>query len=174
MLRGLLIAVFACALGCDDLHKFRIGADEVFSGPVVGSDSPEAGVVATGCDFVLCGFPERTSLSLSDFDPELAGGVMTRGVITTSDDTFVNAKLVQIPGLEHDALSQYTFPGGGRVRNYMLGARFGADDARYAMVFVSLMEDGRIEVRVHAPSTQVGGDDALFGVFRLCRGGCRL
>lgn len=174
MLRGLLIVVFACALGCDDLHKFRIGADEVFSGPVVGSDSPEAGVETTGCDFVLCGFPERTSLSLSDFDPEVAGGAMTRGQITTSDDTFVNAQLVQIPGLEHDALSQYTFPGGGRVRNYMLGARFGDAGARYAMVFVSLMEDGRIELRVHAPSTQAGGEDALFGVFRLCRGGCRL
>lgn len=170
-----LIIVVLLAVACDDLDEFRIRDGEMFEGPVVGSDSPDGGVPSSGCNFVLCGFPERTMLALRDFDPELAGGAMTRGNISTTDGTLDHAALLPIPGLEHDALSQYTFPGGGRVRNYMLGARFGENDARYAVVFVSLMDNGRIEVRVHAPSTQSApgtAQDALFGVFRLCRGGC--
>ncbi len=167
-----LIVVMLLAVACDDLDEFHIRGDERFAGAVVGSDGPaDAGAAAAGCNFVLCGFPERTTLTLRDFDPNLAGGSPT-GNITTSDGTFDHAALLPIPGLEHDALSEYTFPGGGRVRNYMLGARFGDTESRYAVVFVSLMENGRIEARVHAPSTTSATDDALFGVFRLCRGGC--
>lgn len=172
LVAGLMLAL-TVTLACDDLDEFRISGDDVFSGTVVGSDSVEVDAgLRPGCAFVLCGFAERTTLTLRDFDPALAGGPMTKGTISTGDDTFVLAPLSPITGLEHDALSQYTFPGGGRVRNYMLGARFGVDASRYATVFVSLMEDGRIEVRVVAPSTLPGGGDALFGVFRLCRSGC--
>jgi hypothetical protein len=169
--RTSLIAVMLLAVACDDLDEFRIHGDETFAGPVVGSDGPDDGGSVPGCNFVLCGFPERTTLTLRDFDPDLAGGAPT-GTITTADGTFDQAALLPIAGLEHDALSGYTFPGGGRIRNYMLGARFGEGDARYAVVFVSLMENGRIETRVHAPSTTADSEDALFGVFRLCRGGC--
>jgi len=171
---GFLLAL-ASVTGCDDLDEFRISGDDLFSGPVVGSDSADPAMDAgtsPGCRFVLCGFPERTTLTLRDFDPERAGGAMTTGTISTGENTFVNARLLPITGLEHDALSQYTFPGGGRIRNFMLGARFGAGDMRHATVFISLMEDGRIEARVVAPSTMPGGGDDLFGVFRLCRGGC--
>jgi hypothetical protein len=92
---------------------------------------------------------------------------------------FAAAPLSPIRGLAHDALSQYTFPGGGRVRNYIFGARFessvlGSPVARHAMVFVSLMEKGDVEVRVIAPSvlaadgkTELLSD--LFGVFVLER-----
>jgi hypothetical protein len=169
--RLLLIAVMLITAACDDLDEFRVQGEETFGGAVVGSDGPDDGGTASGCNFVLCGFPERTTLTLRDFDPNLAGGAPT-GNITTADGTFDHAALMPIPGLEHDALSEYTFPGGGRIRNFMFGARFGADDSRYAVVFVSLMENGRIEARVHAPSTTGDADDALFGVFRLCRGGC--
>lgn len=163
-----VLVVFAC----DDLDEFRVRGDEIFAGPVLGSDSPDSGTGNTGCEFVLCGFAERTTLTLTEFDPAVAGGPMTQGRIRTSDNMFDNAALLPIPGLEHDALSQYTFPGGGRVRNFMFGARFGDNNSRYAIVFVSLMEDGRIEVRVHAPGEPPDDNGALFGVFRLCRGGC--
>lgn len=165
------IGLLAASAGCEDLDEFRTNGREVFSGQVVGSDSGDAGLHAD-CDFVLCGFPERTTLTLRDFDPGVAGGPMTTGSITTDDGTLMDATLVPIVGLQHDALSEYTFPGGRRIRNFMLGARFGADGSRYAMLFVSLMNDGRIEIRVHAPSTTPSSNDALFGVFRLCRGGC--
>lgn len=172
----LLVAGLMFAVACDDLDEFRITGDEVFSGQVVGSDSADTGLDAgrpQNCKFVLCGFPEGTTLTLRDFDPERVGGPNTTGTISTSDDAFALAPLLPIAGLEHDALSQYTFPGGGRVRNHMLGVRFGANESRYATVFLSLMEDGRIEARVVAPSSMPGGTDDLFGVFRLCRDGCR-
>jgi hypothetical protein len=160
------------AVGCDDLDEYRVSGNQKFQGPVVGSDSGDAGPSSSACAFVLCGFAERTTLTLTEFDPDLAGGPEPTGRISTSDGTFEAARLVSVPGLQHDALSEYTFPGGGRVRNYIVGARFGANDRRYAMVFISLMDNGRIEARVHAPSTDPNGNDALFGVFHLCRGGC--
>ena len=76
-------------------------------------------------------------------------------------------------------MSQYTFPGGGRLRNYIFGLRFASDSdrgsvPRDAMIFVSLMESDQIEVRAIASS--VLADDglterlpALFGVFSLQR-----
>lgn len=178
VMRGILLALLALlAVGCDDLDEFRVRGEQVFAGPVVGSDSqkPDAGE-SERCEFVLCGFPERTTLTLRDFDPELAGGRDAKGTISTTDGTFVNTRLLPVAGLEHDVLSEYTFPGGGRVKSFILGARFAEGGARYAIVFISLMEDGRIELRIHAPSTAPNpppaADDALFGVFRLCRGGC--
>jgi hypothetical protein len=89
---------------------------------------------------------------------------------------FDGAGLEAIEHLEHDALSQYDFPGGGRVKNYLFGARFegevdGNAVPRHAMVFLSLMETGRVEARVIAPSVlDEDGEtalDALFGVFML-------
>jgi hypothetical protein len=91
---------------------------------------------------------------------------------------FDASPLHRIPNLTHDALSQYDFPGGGRLRNYLFGARFNASPesavpTRDAMVFLSLMENGKIEVRVIAQSL-LGPDGTeieppLFGVFSLER-----
>jgi hypothetical protein len=74
-------------------------------------------------------------------------------------------------------LSEYDFPGGGRLRNYMLYARSTVSTpdgpvGRSATVFLSLMESGSIEARVMAPSIRLDGIDAapaLFGVFVLER-----
>jgi hypothetical protein len=92
---------------------------------------------------------------------------------------FVDAPLVTIDALVHDPLSQFTFPGGGRLQNYIFGLRFeaevgGAKVGRDATVFVSLMENHRIEVRAMAPSVPLGetADErlpAMFGVFSLER-----
>ena len=55
-----------------------------------------------------------------------------------------------------------------------LGARFTSDDIRrHAMVFISLMENSRVDVRVIAPSVLDDADEELhsplFGVFVLER-----
>jgi hypothetical protein len=91
--------------------------------------------------------------------------------------SFDRAALEPIARLAHDALSEYDFPGGGRLRNYLLSARSTVSTAqgdveRNAMVFLSLMESGTIEARVIAPSARRDGVDvapALFGVFLLER-----
>jgi hypothetical protein len=92
---------------------------------------------------------------------------------------FVHAELERINNLNHDTLAQYDFPGGGRLRNYMFFTRTdtgenGERPARTPMVFVSLMEDERVEVRVIAPSVldrdgKTELDPPLFGVFVLKR-----
>jgi hypothetical protein len=91
----------------------------------------------------------------------------------------VNAPLVPIDGLTHDPLSQFTFPGGGRLQNYIFGVRFRAQSGdvmlgRDATLIVSLMQNHRVEVRAMAPSVLVGDGmqdrlPALFGVFSLER-----
>jgi hypothetical protein len=148
--------------------------------------------------FIRQGFESHTELELT-FDPELADTYLARdagvgstpapGTLHTYRCTadqnpcaasnqvqsyFDHAPLEVFAALPHDALSQYTFPGGGRIRNYIFGARFQtAGTPRHAMVFLSLMENGKIEVRILAPSVvDAAGAELyadLFGVFSLGR-----
>jgi hypothetical protein len=171
------------------------------SGDEVTIDDPDAPPMATpasGSDesFIRQGFASYTELELT-FDPELADTFLVRDAgggnppvpgtlhsyLCSSDQSpcapdnqrqsyFDHAPLETFATLPHDALSQYTFPGGGRLRNYLFGARFQTDGAqRHAMVFLSLMESGKIEVRIIAPSVlDASGAElhsGLFGVFRL-------
>lgn len=197
----LSISCFALLAGCEDLRDWKTSKNEVFRGEVIGSDAS-----SEGDSFIRKGFVSHTWLEL-EFDPgstdlivqgELDAGVprQAAGTVNTyvcpdgkascdeSERTagpFVNAPLVPIDGLTHDPLSQFTFPGGGRLQNYIFGVRFRAQRAdrsygRDATLFVSLMQNHRIEVRAMAPS--VGGADgeadwlpALFGVFSLERHG---
>jgi hypothetical protein len=135
--------------------------------------------------------PSRAAVSPED---EESSAVKAPGTLTTylcpgGKDTckkssrtvehFDAAELRPIARLAHDSLSEYSFPGGGRIRNYMFGARFSSPTvtgaaSRDAMVFLSLMENGEIEVRVIAPSVlDTDGKSellpALFGVFVLGR-----
>jgi len=193
---------FACPAlltGCDDLSRFRTGEGDVFRGEVIGSD--EGG----GQDsFIRRGFASHTVLELA-FDPFAQAGVpqeddlLPRTVVAGSVDTYVcsssvsdcdassrapgpfsAAPLVALEVLSHDALSEYSFPGSGRLRNYMFGVHFdsalnGTTVGRDAMLFVSLMDSGKVEVRVVAPSvvSQAGDTEqqwpALFGLFVLSR-----
>jgi hypothetical protein len=190
---------FALLLGCEDLRDWKTGKDEVFRGEVIGSDSGSEGE-----PFIRKGFASHTWLELA-FDPGstdlIAQGEPDAGMIRPAAGTvntyvcpdgkpscdesertpgpFVNAPLVPIDGLTHDPLSQFTFPGGGRLQNYIFGVRFRAErgDRSYgrdATLFVSLMQSHRVEVRAMAPSV-IGADGqadwlpALFGVFSLER-----
>jgi hypothetical protein len=197
-------AVLVCSLvaltvlGCEDLDNFRTHRGEAYSGDVVGSDSTQ------GKDsFIRQGFASHTKMDLT-FDPALASefvpadagssAATAPGTIHTyvcpaahpdcnaksgKSSLFAHAKLERITNLTNDALAQYDFPGGGRLRNYLFFARTdagkdGSLTPRAATVFISLMEDEHIEVRVIAPNvladdgkTEV--DRPLFGVFVLKR-----
>lgn len=183
--------------GSDVFHGVVIG-----SGDQVTIDDPdvEEPVKVRGADesFIRRGFASHTELELT-FDPELADTYLVRDAGTgrppvpgtlhayrcstdqepcpSSDRVqayFDHAPLESFAPLPHDSLSQYTFPGGGRIRNYIFGARFRSGTLeRHAMVFLSLMESGKIEVRILAPSVRDGNGDELhgelFGVFSLSR-----
>jgi hypothetical protein len=200
-LRNTIRALWLCTLcyGCEDLSEFKTGPDDVFIGEVVGSDSEQS-----GDSFIRKGFASHTLLELR-FNPNASGvpvtdaGARSRrravpgmvhtyvcpaGKTTCSESErtpgpFDQALLLAIDGLAHDTLSQYSFPGGGRLHNYIFSVRFSGETAegrvaRDAMIFVSLMETGQIEVRAIAPSvlTEDGETErlpALFGVFVLRR-----
>lgn len=184
-----------CLGACEDLGEFQTDAEHVFRGEVIGSGDETT-------SFIRQGFASHTQLELT-FDPSLAAesaasepGTGEPPVSPGAIDTFTcpanasscrvserkpgafeHAALEPIENLAHDALSQYDFPGGGRVKNYIFGARFRSEvDARivqrHAMLFLSLMETGRAEVRVIAPSALDADGKrevvpALFGVFML-------
>jgi len=186
---------------CDELGDFRTGSGEVFHGEVIGSTTdPDAP------SFIREGFVSHTEMDLR-FDPALArspaaaaddddgqrdkepAGTLDTYVCPPDTDLcpkaqrqpgpFQRTALEPIERLNHDALSQYDFPGGGRLRNYILGAHFeselsdGSSVDRHALVFLSLMENGQVEVRVLAGSMRaLDGEQelpALFGVFVLER-----
>ncbi len=185
-----IAAAFLLALlasGCDDLDEFRTPEGEVFRGKIAGSET-EGKTPADGNgesdagsetrseqgSFIRHGFASHTELTMT-FDPALVG--TTPGTISTLDSVegqpghFDNTPLRPIEPLFHDPLTQYDFPGGGRVRNYIFAASF-ADETRSALVFVSLMKDGLIEVRLIAPRVRNAEGEwqqELFGVFRLRR-----
>ena len=191
-----LFLVAACLGACDELGEFRTGQNRVFRGEVISSDSQQDETSFRH------GFGSHTQMELT-FDPVLAAvypaedpleaapptspGAIHSYSCPAKDDAcakkeriqgdFDHAALEPIPNLAHDALSQYDFPGGGRIKNYIFGVRFtsdldGAPLARYATAFLSLMASGRVEVRVIAPSilSADGKSEALsplFGVFVL-------
>lgn len=159
-------------VGCDDLNEFRTDGD-VFRGKIIG----------TGSDVFTQGFEQLTYLEL-DFDPERAEGrgdpSQPPGTIHTYhceggapkcdepiSGPIEHAPLELFPILSHDVLSDYSFPGASRLRNYIMSVH--RKDGTTAMVFVSLMESGDIEVRLIAPKNGEPGDEGLFGVFPLSR-----
>lgn len=180
--RTLTLLFFCFGIGCDDLDDFQTGPDEVFRGTIAGND------VSDDESFIRSGFKADTTLELT-FDPDFSlQSVESQhpGMISTfppnreseeggdSAGRFQKTALDTIDPLSHDLLNHYTFPGGGRIRNYIFSATF-EEQRRSAMVFVSLMENKDIEVRIIAPSTPMGcvSDsepfEELYGVFRLKR-----
>ena len=185
--------------GCDDLREFKTGPDQVFRGEVIGSDAEQLTE-----SFIRKGFESHTLLELR-FNPGASGlPAMSDGgapdaarsvpgmlhTYTCADGQsrcaedertigpFDHAPLLTIEALAHDTLSQYDFPGGGRLQNYIFGARYSMQleqgmVVRDAMVFVSLMDTDKIEVRAMAPSVLAsdGGErlPALYGIFVLSR-----
>jgi hypothetical protein len=169
----LFAALLLTAAACGDLSEFR-GS---YEGPIIAGN------------FVRSCFPASTRLTLR-FDAELAvaplGAVPASELnrITTDDGTFQDTVLEPMAALPHDQLSELDFPGPSRLRNFILLARpsVGPMAGQDATVVVSLLENGRVEVRIlgRTPSTQTacptepeGEADGVarpreyFGVFRL-------
>ncbi|MFW6051634.1 MAG: hypothetical protein ACODAU_10690 [Myxococcota bacterium] len=170
-------AWLACVAGCSDLSEFQTSEGELYRGRVLGVDDVDTG----SGSFIRAGFEAGTTLEL-EFDPDAADS-REAGRIWTDDDacggpTFDGTWLRAIPPLQHDALSLYDFPGGGRIRSYIHAARpdSGPLAGRTVMVFLSLIRGGQIELRVvsgYGAGACGDGDpstpdcDCFFGVFHL-------
>jgi hypothetical protein len=191
---GKALVLLLVLAGCDELREFRTDEGEVFHGRVIGSENVDD---PSQPSFIRSGLLATTVLDLT-FDPARAapieGESSSPGSITTyvcdedgesacpegarTRGHFDDAALEPIPELSHDALGFYELPGGGRLRSYIFGARFSSGEGlfevqRHAMVFVSLLESGRVELRIVAPSVLAADGSelhpALFGVFSLER-----
>ena len=146
--------------GCGEIGDWATEDDERYRGTVIGVDDPGS---------LRRGFASETELTMT-FDPNEAESLTDPpGVLTTSDGSLTNVPLEPITPLTHDVLSDYEIPEGDRVRNYIFVTRpeEGPLAGREPMVFVSLMGDGSIEVRIIAGGGNRDGD--YFGVFRLRR-----
>lgn len=164
MRRRLSTLVFASALfaACDGYDRFRTGPDRgVFRGVVLGEAE---------ASFIRRGFPAGTTLELS-FDPDAVQRPVAGEITVTAPNGtrfFDAVALETIAPLAHDLLSELTFPGAGRLATFLLLARPNAGPlaGREAVVFLSLLDTGEVEVRIIAGT----GDEArgdVFGVFPL-------
>lgn len=160
----LTLWVFALALlgatGCDDLTGYETGPGEVYRGDVVGAEDPPV---------LRRGFAPDAQLEMTFVPSRATSLAEPPGVLTTSDGALTDVALEPIVPLTHDTLSEYEIPAGGRVRNYIFVIRptEGPLAGREPMVFVSLMTDGGVEVRVISGGGSQPGD--YFGFFRLSR-----
>jgi hypothetical protein len=170
--QGLFVVVVSAALssvvGCRDASRFSNRGDH-FEGDVVKGSFVRAGVTE---DARMCVTLDAEHLQ------------DTPGTITTSDDRFRNTPLRPIPQIWHDPLSTLSF-GDGRKQNlvYVATPRPTATDTSDVMIFLSLMDEGGLEVRVlrGAPQSEAGAPQAdaaapaapspvpIFGIFTLER-----
>ncbi len=161
MLRALPLCLLSVSLlgACSDIESYR--------GDYVGEVAGAVACDQEPCSFIRRGFTGGTTLSLRAFDPSIQTADSSAGVapgfLTTSDaqcgdgtETLLDEPLRPIAPLAHDALSILELPGSTRVRTYVyaLEPERGPLAGRTAMVFVTLLEEQEIEVRV------VSGDGA--------------
>jgi hypothetical protein len=157
-MRALLAGVlFLFAAACRDVSSFSTGDGRSFEGQIVEGSFVRAGL-------------EASARMCMTFDTDhLQDGP---GAMTTTDGRFTKTPLRPIPQIWHDPLSTLAF-GDGRVQN-MVYAATPTGETEDVLVVISLMQSGRIEVRLvrgapqadaAAPAPATGGP--LFGVFTL-------
>jgi hypothetical protein len=162
--------------GCSDLDEFGTRPDQRYVGTVIGTEADDSCPEGRACSFIRRGFAVGTEMRMR-FDPDeitaRPGSISTTGGACAAP-VFDETPLLPIAPLAHDPLSLYDFPGGGRIRSFIFVARpsDGPLSGRDAMIFVSLIRGGDVELRVIAGP----GDDCApeeceacdyFGVFRL-------
>jgi hypothetical protein len=169
MISRVVLIVVACAslatvAGCRDVSRFSSRGDH-YEGDVVKGSFVRAGVAE---DVRMCVTLDAEHLQDAP------------GTLTTSDGRFRATPLRPIPQIWHDPLSTMSF-GEGRRQNlvYVATPLASSGDAQDAMVFLSLMDEGGIEVRLlrGAPQADAGAPAAtpaapaapMFGVFTLER-----
>ena len=170
MLRSLLslatfvtvAALCATAVGCKSVTRFSNKDGDHYEGDVVKGSFVRAGVAE---DARMCVILDANHLQDSP------------GTLSSSDGRFKDTPLRPIPQIWHDPLSTMSF-GNGRVQNlvYVATPAAPAGDTQDVMVFMSLMDEGGIEVRLVRGAPQVDGGGAppaqstpMFGVFTLDR-----
>ena len=160
----LLLSLCLClSAGCEGYERFRADGTAVFRGDVYGDGE---------ASFLRRGFP-AASVAEVTFDPDAAQRAMAGTItITTPGDVRMLdvVSLESIQPLAHDMLSDFSFPGAGRIQNFLFLARpaEGPLAGREVMVFLSLLESGEMEVRVIAGTGDESHGD-VYGVFRLRR-----
>lgn len=155
----------AVTMGCRDVRRYSSYGDHYEGQIVKGS-------------FVRAGVPEDAKMCLVLDAEHLQDGP---GTLSTSDGRFHATPLRPIPQIWHDPLSTLSF-GDGRRQNLvyvatpLATASPTAGDTQDVMVFLSLMTEGGVEVRLlrGAPQADAGAPGAaaappLFGVFPLDR-----
>jgi hypothetical protein len=165
-------ASLATALGCRDTSRFSNRGDH-YEGEVVKGSFVRSGIAE---DARMCVTLDADHLQDSP------------GTLTTSDGRFRNTPLRPIPQIWHDPLSTMSF-GDGRKQNlvYVATPNTPGADSGEVMVFLSLMDEGGLELRVlrGAPQADAGAVPAdaaapgaapvaaqstpLFGIFTLDR-----
>jgi hypothetical protein len=155
-------ACAASATGCKSVTRFSSKDGDHFEGDVVKGNFVRSGLAE---DARMCVTLDASRLQDSP------------GILSTSDGRFKATPLRPIPQIWHDPLSTLSF-GEGRVQNlvYVATPAGPATDTQDVMVFMSLMDEGGIEVRIVRGAPQVdGGAPAsgesapVFGVFTLDR-----
>lgn len=157
-----VVLLIALGAGCEGRGDY----EGSFSGGVLsGGEDGCAGV--ENCSFIRRGFPEDTLLTLHDFVPPPVEGLEVGSLTTSPYSLFSSTPLRRIVPLDHDPLSQFSFPGAGRVRNYLFVSvpDGGPLAGRMLNVVVSLMDGDDLEVRVFAGTGE--GELDHFGIFRL-------
>jgi hypothetical protein len=148
---GLVVAA-ALVAGCERLDRFGTG-DGSLEGAVEAADLVRAGF-ATGV---------RACLELD------TGKLQSMpGFVSTSDGRFARTPLRPIPPLASDALSNVSFAD-GQVRNLLFAVREAGGAPRDALAVVSLLDDGRVELRVLDGAPGAAGVEPLYGIFALER-----
>jgi len=145
-------ALTAASLGCDHFDRYGTGNGSL------------EGVVETA-DLVRAGFAPGTRVCL-----ELDTGRLqsTPGNVSSSDGRFVHTALRPIPALASDTLSNLSFAD-GQVRNLLFALRASGTPARDILAVVSLLDDGRVDLRLLDGAPGAPDLEPLYGVFPLER-----
>ena len=149
-LRVLTLCATTLCASCDSFDRFGTG-----SGSFEGTIEPS--------DLVRAGFPIGSTLCLELDTAKLQS---TPGTISTSDARFARTALRPMPPLASDTLSNLTFAD-GQVRSLLFAARASEATPRDVLAIVTLLDSGRVEVRLVNGAPGASGLDPLYGVFAL-------
>lgn len=162
LLLGSLVLTLVSSAGCKSVTRFSSKPGDHFEGDVVKGSFVRAGIADNAR---MCVILDANHLQDQP------------GTLSTSDGRFKGTPLRPIPQIWHDPLSTLSF-GDGRVQNlvYVATPATPAGDTQDVMIFMSLMDEGGIEVRVVRGAPQVDGGAPpateaapVFGVFTLDR-----
>ncbi len=146
----------ASLLACERLDRYGTGSGSL------------EGAVETA-DLVRAGFAPGVRACL-----ELDTGKLQSepGFFSTSDGRFTKTPLRPIPPLASDSLSNLSFAD-GQVRNLLFAVREAGTTPRDALAVLSLLDDGRVELRVIDGAPGAAGVEPLYGIFALERKAAR-